>query len=197
MSNNVQMPRARHRDWWIFFNNFLKRPTQVAYLFPSSRFIEYRIAKAANLRQAKYIVELGPGTGGTTQSILRNMGEQAELLVIEINKDFCHHIKKHIKDPRLKIFNGGAEDMEVAMRELGWRHADVVLSGIPFSSIKRQIGRKIIQTIHKLLAKDGRFVAYQLRDTVKKLGTEIMGVPITEIEPRNLPPMKIFTWLKK
>jgi phosphatidylethanolamine/phosphatidyl-N-methylethanolamine N-methyltransferase len=186
----------RYQDWWFFFNNFLKHPVQIGYLLPSSRYLEDRISAAANLDTAKYIIELGPGTGGTTRSILKNMRDDAKLLVVEINSDFCAHISTHITDSRLHIFNGSAEDLEVAISELGWESIDAVLSGIPFSSIGEQTGKDIIQSINNVLSKKGRFVAYQLRDTVKRLGRKIMGRPSTQIEPRNFPPLRIFVWSK-
>ena len=184
-------------EWLFFLKNFLKYPAQVAYLFPSSRYLEGRVAKAANLSQAKYVVELGPGTGGTTKAILSHMPPKARLLVVEINGSFCQFIEENIRDDRLLVHHGSAERLEEVLRELGWPQIDAVLSGIPFSSTPREIGLKIIESAHEVLQIKGRFVAYQLRDTVKALGVRVMGPASSKIEIRNFPPLRIHVWEKR
>ena len=184
-------------EWLFFLKNFLKYPAQVAYLFPSSRYLEKRVAKAANLSQAKYVVELGPGTGGTTKAILSHMPPKASLLVVEINGSFCQFIEENISDDRLLVHHGNAMTLEEILRELGWPQIDAVLSGIPFSSIPREIGLKIIESAHEVLQIKGRFVAYQLRDTVKALGVRVMGPASSKIEIRNFPPLRIHVWEKR
>ena len=58
--------------WFTFLQEFVRHPRQVASVVPSSRFLERRIVEAAGIRSAKVVVELGPGTGGTTRAILRS-----------------------------------------------------------------------------------------------------------------------------
>jgi hypothetical protein len=68
-----------------FLQGFLKSPKQVGSIIPSSRFLERRIVRASEIERASLVVELGPGTGGTTRALLRAMSPKARLLAIEID----------------------------------------------------------------------------------------------------------------
>ena len=54
-----------------FLQGFLKRPQQVGSVIPSSRYLERRVVDRAGVKDSHMVVELGPGTGGTTRAILR------------------------------------------------------------------------------------------------------------------------------
>ena len=53
-----------------FFVRFLNAPKQIGSVIPSSGYLERRVVKLAAIPRARTVVELGPGTGGTTQAIL-------------------------------------------------------------------------------------------------------------------------------
>jgi phospholipid N-methyltransferase len=178
-----------------FFQGFLKRPKEVGSIIPSSRFLERRIVRAARVREARVIVELGPGTGGTTRALLSAMRPDAKLLAIEINPHFVALLAR-LRDPRLIAHRGSAAEIAAALALYGLPAADVVLSGIPFSTIEPHVGRQILRAVHDALAPGGVFVAYQVRDRVAELGREVFGAPEREREILNVPPMSVYRWLK-
>ena len=63
-----------------FLRGFLTKPKEVGSIIPSSRFLERRIIRCADVSHAKVVVELGPGTGGTTRALLRAMAPDARLV---------------------------------------------------------------------------------------------------------------------
>ena len=73
----------------------------------------------------------------------------------------------------------------------------MVLSGIPFSTMKPELGRSIVRAVSDALAPGGRFVAYQVRDRVEKLGREVFGPAAVQLELRNVPPMRVYRWEKQ
>lgn len=178
-----------------FIKGFLKRPAEVGSLIPSSRFLERRIVELSNASSAKAIVELGPGTGGTTRALLRAMPAASVLLTIEINPKF-HNIISSIRDHRLIAHRGCAGDLEEIVSGYGIEPVDAVVSGIPFSIIKPEFGRSIIQSISELLTQNGRFVAYQFRDRVNSLGREVLGPSRVQLELLNIPPVRVYSWMK-
>lgn len=180
----------------VFIKNAILKPKQVAYLFPSSKALIHSIAKKAQLSEARHIVELGPGTGGTTRGILSEMRSDAELCSVEINKDFVDYLRKSIKDDRLNVCHDGAQNLSEIVKDQGWSHADVVISGIPFSTLPRSIAKEIMQSIYDNIKPGGLFVAYQLRDRVGQLANPIFGESIRHWEYKNFPPMRIFIWKK-
>ncbi len=191
LSDNLLQPDRRI----AFFKGFLKRPAEVGSLIPSSRFLERRIVDLAKAETAKAIVELGPGTGGTTRALLRSMPHDAVLLTIEKNSRF-HNIISAIGDPRLIAHQGCAGDLVDIVSHYGINPVDAVVSGIPFSIIKPEFGRSIIQSISELLKQNGRFVAYQFRGRVNSLGQEVLGPSRVQLELLNIPPVRVYSWTK-
>jgi phospholipid N-methyltransferase len=178
-----------------FLQGFLKYPHLVGSVIPSSRFLERRLIESSGAGSARIVVELGPGTGGTTRAIMRAMRRDARLLAIEINPQFASLLQSE-PDPRLTVYHGSAEHIREALRANGMDAPDVVVSGIPFSTISPKLGSRIIQEVWDSLAPGGRFVAYQFRDRVAILGRELLGDPRIEVEFLNVPPMRFYCWDK-
>jgi len=187
-------PAPEHR--LAFLRGFLKRPKEVGSVIPSSRFLERSIVKSAGLESARLVVELGPGTGGTTRALLRNLGPDAKLLAIEINPHFAGLLAGHVNDPRLIVHEGSAADIPSALKLHGLPAPDVILSGIPFSTMSRELGMSILESVRDTLSEEGRFVAYQFRDRVEKLGREVFGRASVTLELLNVPPMHVYRWDK-
>jgi len=178
-----------------FLRGFLKRPKQVGSIIPSSRFLERRVVRAAGAEGVRCAVELGPGTGGTTRALLRALPPEALLLAIEINPRFAGLLRA-IPDPRLVVHEGSAAEIEDALRAHDLPAPDLVVSGIPFSTMPRRLGTAILRSAHESLAPGGRFVAYQVRDRVETLGREVFGPAAVQRELLNVPPMRVYRWDK-
>ncbi len=176
-----------------FFRGFLRSPEQVGSIIPSSRFLERRIINVSEVGKARLIVELGPGTGGTTAAILRAMSADARLLAIELDPEFSALLER-FGDPRLIVHTGSAEDISEILAERGLAAPDLVISGMPFSTLPRETGLAIIRAIRDSLSPGGRFVAYQFRGVVGRLGEEVLGRPEVELEVLNIPPMRFYRW---
>ncbi len=180
-----------------FFRGFLERPKQVGSVIPSSRFLERRVVQAADLAGARVVVELGPGTGGSTRALLGAMPSNATLLAIEINPDFVRLLERRIDDPRLLVHEGSAAEIREALAAHGLPAADVIVSGIPFSTMPPALGRAIVAEVHASLVHGGRFVAYQVRDRVHTLGRRVFGPARVQTELRNVPPMRVYRWVRQ
>ncbi len=188
--------RRKFQDSRIaFLQGFLKEPQQVGSIIPSSRFLEQRLVDLTQVAEARTVIELGPGTGGTTRKLLNAMRPDATLIAIELSPDFLPILRK-IDDPRLIVHAGNALDLEQVIEEYGLSSPDVILSGIPFSTLKRDHGEKILRSVFDALAPQGRFVAYQLRDRVESLSRPIFGPAQVSVELLNIPPMRVYRWQK-
>ena len=177
-----------------FLKGFLDRPKEVGSIIPSSRWMERRITRTAEIASADVVVELGPGTGGTTKALLQAMGPDARLLAIEINPDFCALLEDTIDDPRLIVHHGSAAEIPEALEKNGLAAPDAVLSGIPFSTMPKALGLSILASVKESLAPGGRFVAYQFRDVVHTLGKRVFGKATIQLELLNVPPMRVYRW---
>jgi len=192
---NLQRFKPQPDQRLTFLNEFIRRPGLVGSVIPSSRFLERKIVSTAEVTRASSVVELGPGTGGTTRAVLRALPTSSRILAIELSAQFTAVLRRH-PDPRLAVEHGSAADIRAALDRHQMEPPDVVLSGIPFSTMPNRLGRRIIEEVWSSLAPGGRFVAYQFRDRVSVLGRQIIGRPKVDIELLNVPPMRLYCWKK-
>ena len=73
---------------------------------------------------------------------------------------------------------------------------DVVISGIPFSTMSHSSGSQVLEAISSLLAPNGRFVAYQVSKRVSTLCRPFLGTGQMVVELVNIPPMRVYKWEK-
>ena len=129
----------------VFLREFLRNPRQLGSIIPSSGFLKRRILAAADLTNASVVVELGPGNGGTTRSILSALPANAKLLSIELNEGL-YSLTNDISDARYIAHHGNAIDLSAILQQHQTGRPDVVISGIPFSTMDPETGQSILQS---------------------------------------------------
>jgi phosphatidylethanolamine/phosphatidyl-N-methylethanolamine N-methyltransferase len=179
-----------------FLRGFVRNPAQVGSVIPSSPQLEQRLVQCARVPEARTVVELGPGTGGTTRALLAAMSPAAALLAIELDADFFGGLQRAIRDPRLLLEHGSAEKLAELLEEHGLPAPDAIVSGIPFSTMPMQVSQRIAACIARVLRPGGRFVAYQVRAHVADFMSPHLGAPHKQWEMINVPPVRVFTWVK-
>ena len=187
--------RPQQDDRLAFLKGFLRQPGDVGSVIPSSRFLERKMVRMAGVAQADSVIELGPGTGGTTRAILSAMTESATLLAIELDPMFADQVR-NIDDRRLIVHQGSAEHLAELIAAHRLRAPNAILSGIPFSTMPEAVGTRIIEAIRDVLAPGGCFVAYQFRGAVADRARPILGKPEVSPEFLNIPPMRVYCWRK-
>ena len=177
-----------------FFKGFLRNPKEVGSVIPSSRFLTRRVLRCGAVASSRVIVELGPGTGVLTREILRCMPNDAVLIAVEISHHFVRVLERQFDDPRLIVYEGSATNLEEALARAGAECADLVVSGVPFSTMRDGAGRRTLVAARRVLGPGGRFVAYQFRSHVRRMAEPLFGPAETQNEIRNLPPMRVYVW---
>lgn len=179
-----------------FFKGFLTRPMEVGSVIPSSQILVRQLLRSGEIGKAHLAVELGPGTGVLTRAILGGLPADGKLLAIELHPDFGRLLARTITDPRLVLHKGRASELEAALEACGETRADTVLSGIPFSTLPPAEARATLEAIRRSLRPGGRFVAYQVRSQVRRLAEPFFGRGQESMVLRNIPPVRIFTWIR-
>ncbi|KAA1261174.1 hypothetical protein LF1_37190 [Rubripirellula obstinata] len=174
---------------------FLRQPVQVATVVPSSSKLIGAIANRDCVRKASTVVELGPGAGGTTAGLLANMRPESTLLAIEKTQAF-DQVLQEIADPRLRIEYADAMRMLEFLQDHELGLVDVVVSGIPFSTLPEQVGKRISQSVHEALRPGGTFIAYQVHNDVERYTRPLFGPSKTNGVLWNLPPLTVYSWVK-
>jgi phospholipid N-methyltransferase len=195
MTKTLSPGRARRAPAPIqFLRGFLRNPKEVGSIIPSSKFLTRRVLECGDVTRARVIVELGPGTGVLTREILRRMAPGATLVAVEINRDFVRLLRHELRDPRLVIYEGPGAEIELALAQAGVGCADLVVSGVPFSTMERGEGRRTLLAAKRVLGPGGRFVAYQFRSHVRRMAEPLFGPAETHAGIWNLPPMRIYVF---
>ena len=182
-------------DNWKFFQAFLRSPRIVASVIPSSSPAVRRVVRTADPAAANVVVELGGGTGCMTRALLEAMSPEGRLLVIERMAEFIPALGR-IADERLQVVHGCASAIRAELAACGHPQADVIISGIPFSTLPRVLAAEIAREVHRALRPGGMFIAYQFNDRVADYTRPLMGAPEIEFVLYNVPPVRLFTWRK-
>ncbi|MEJ7931261.1 rRNA adenine N-6-methyltransferase family protein [Ramlibacter sp. AN1015] len=185
------------RDSAEFLRGFVRNPAQVGSVVPSSSRLEQRLVRNAGIAEARSVVELGPGTGGTTAALLKAMQPSARLLAIELDNRFYEHLSSSLHDSRLALELASAERLSDLLAARRMPPPDAIVSGIPFSTMPREVSDRIAALIANVLRPGGRFVAYQVRAHVAGFVTPYLGEPTKEWEFVNVPPVRVFSWVKR
>lgn len=187
---------GRLREGLDFFRGFLRHPAQVGSIYPSSHQLEQRLVRSARISEACSVVELGPGTGGTTAAFLKAMSPKAQLLAVELDADFHQHLSSTLTHAHFHLERGSAEQLAEFLAVRRMPPPDAIISGIPFSTMPPEVSVRVAAAISQVLRPGGRFVAYQVRAHVAGFVSPYLGQPEKNWEFRNLPPVRVFTWVK-
>jgi len=138
------------------------------------------------------VVEYGPGNGVFSRFILSKLTPDSKLFLIEANENFVKQLRLTLDDPRVEIHNILAGDVKGILDEEMIGNIDYVLSGIPFSFLKPERKRMVLQATKEILKQNGKFLAYQTSGHLKKPLMEVFGNVKTEREMLNIPPYLIY-----
>ncbi len=183
------MAQTRPNEWWQFFRGFLHAPRTVGSIAPSSAYLVEAMLQVAEVERYRMLAEFGPGTGVFTAELVRRMRPDARLLVFEIRADFAARLQQRFDDPRVTIIHGSAVDLEQHLRAHGAERVDCIVSGLPFTSLPREVTHAILRVTRDRLRPGGRFVTYQYTPALLRLLRSYF--PTTRIARyviRNLPP---------
>lgn len=183
------MERLRLNELLLFARNFLKHPRMLGSAIPSSRFLVDEVLDLVDWPRARVIVEYGPGVGNFTAEILRRMRPDAQLILAETNADFVSFLRQSFRDPRLQVLHGSAAD---AAHHLDDTKADFIISGIPFSTMPKELRDSILQTTHAVLDPEGAFLVYQFSTRVLPDLERVFGRVDRGFEPLNILPAHVF-----
>ena len=178
-------------SWGVFVEGFLQHPKMVASIIPSSQFTIRRMLEPVKWDECDLFVEYGPGVGTFCRPVLDKLRRDATLLVIDTNPLFIDYLKRTIGDSRFVPVLGSAEDVEEIIRTHGHRHADYVLSGLPFSTLPEGIGPKIAAATNRVIRPGGAFLTYQFSSAARNLTARYFDRVDDGFEWLNVLPCKL------
>jgi phosphatidylethanolamine/phosphatidyl-N-methylethanolamine N-methyltransferase len=190
LSSGTAADRWRH--FLLFARNFIRSPLAVGTFLPSSSYVVDRVVEQIDWKRARTIVEYGAGLGTISSALLERLPTQGRLLLIETNAEFAAHLQQSLRDHRVIVAHASAADVDQLMRTHRLGHADVVVSGIPFTTLPKAVRERILAATGEVLAPSGQFVVYQYTRTVLRHLRGRFEVRRSTTEWRNTWPARIF-----
>jgi phospholipid N-methyltransferase len=145
-----------------FVRQALKDIHHTGSVWPSSAALAKVMTK--NIRRAKgrrRILEVGPGTGPFTRHILKALRQGDEFHLVEINEQFCAHLRRELLDPYRRQPHHADVHLHCAPIEeapLSGKF-DFIVCGLPFNNFPPSLVRSILHQLMGLVS-DGGELAY-------------------------------------
>jgi len=190
------------RDYLLLLGRFLRQPRSVGAIAPSSQVLARAMVRGLDLGGAR-VVELGPGTGAFTGTLVAGVAPGGRLLAIELDADFAANI--HAKWPSAECVCASATSLAALAAERGLMPVDHIVSGLPFASLPREVTRAILDGIERVLRPGGTFSAFQYvhayglppavafrRDLSRRFGP----LSSRRLVLRNVPPAFVLRWTR-
>ena len=145
-----------------FIKQYIKNPKIIGAIAPSSHTLANAMMEPIDFETAECIVEFGPGTGVFTEELLRRRKNKTTIILIEQNKDFCRMLKQKFKgSPNLFIVHASAEHADSILQKYNLNNADYIISGLPFTSLPKEISLNVFRAAKKIIGKNGTFITFQ------------------------------------
>jgi phosphatidylethanolamine/phosphatidyl-N-methylethanolamine N-methyltransferase len=77
-----------------FLKNFVKTPSSIGAVCPTSPFLSKKMTQNIDLGKAKSVVELGTGTGAITPHIINALDSSTKFFAVELNFEFYNFFRK-------------------------------------------------------------------------------------------------------
>ncbi len=117
------------------------------------------------------MLEIGPGTGALTNTIVRHLQDGDRFDLVELNESFADHLRKRFATER--VWNRVAAFSEVHIQPLQEFQSeapyDFVISGLPLNNFPVDLVRDIFEHYFRHLAPDGvlSYFEYQFVRTLR------------------------------
>ena len=173
----------------LFMRSMLAQPRQVGAIWPTSRRAVRDLLDMHDLPSAHTIVEFGVGTGVYTREILARLAPDATFLAFEIDPKLATAVSRKLSDPRLRVINDSAENVEAYLEG---KKADVVVSSLPFSTFSESLRERIMDLSRETLSSTGVMLVLQYSPKVLPHLQGRFSRIRRRISPLNAPPAFLY-----
>ena len=136
----------------VFYGEVARSTKQVGAFTPTSRRVAEAIAAPIPTLAPRRVLEVGPGTGALTRSVIARLGAGDTLDLCEINPAFASYLRSEfsaLEAPRVRVF-----EADVAALPPGDRY-DVIVSSLPFMNFEPEAVRRILDLYSERLTEGG------------------------------------------
>ena len=178
-----------------FLKALFAAPRLTGAVAPSGRALARAMATAIGAPPKGLIVELGPGTGPVTQSLIETGVAPRRLVLVEYDAGFCQLLKTRFAPAA--IVEGDAYDLPRALAPFKGRRIAAIVSSLPLLNQPPPRREKLIADAFALMGPSGVFVQFTYgllspipREVCANRYSAVRSKPIL----RNLPPAFVWTY---
>ncbi len=180
----------------IFLKRFIKEPTRVASIIPSSPMLVNRVMATMDHSAPRIIAEYGPGEGVHTRALLKRAHKDSRLLLFELDPELAEYNRKQFADDkRVEVICDDCEKLPLIAEERGIEAFDYIFSGIPFSTMDKDKKQGIMDANYQCLKPGGDFIIYQITNELKRFGEHFDRIDSSWCA-MNIPPMYVTVYHK-
>ncbi len=190
-------------DTFTFLKNFIRHPTQVGAIAPSSPALVKAMIQWIDWENAQNVVEFGPGTGVFTQAVVEQLRDDAKFFAIERSAELVAATRQRC--PGVTVFEDSATNVVELCRRESIEKVDAIICGLPWASFSDSLQTEIIGAMLEVLPPGGQFATFaywqgvvlpagmrfsrRLRDTFSSVGR-------SHTVWRNLPPAFVYRCIR-
>lgn len=178
-------------DMIAFARAWLEAPLRTGAVAPSSTQLADHMVFAAAPRRHSTVVELGPGTGIVTESLLAAGIRQQDLVLVELNPDFADDLKRRF--PLARIVRADAFSFMSALSKTK-DPVGTVISSLPLYVYPKARRQAFCEAAMLSLEDGGRLVQFTYGPVSPITTPENVQAVCSRRIWRNLPPAVVWTY---
>ena len=187
------------KDTLTFLKTFLRHPTQVGAIAPSSQSLVRTMVDWFDWNQARGVVEFGPGTGVFTEAILDCLHPDAKFFAIERSAEMVATAQKRC--PSAKIYEDSVTNVSQLCDQESMEQVDAIICGLPWAAFPESLQSEIMETMLQRLRPGGQFATFAYWQGVilpagrrfsKRLDQTFSSVERSQTAWMNLPPAFVY-----
>lgn len=182
-----------------FLWQFLRHPTKVGAVWPSSQRLARAMTDSIDWNDAKAVLEYGPGTGVFTQRIREVRKPDTRFLTIELNPSLAAVLRDKFDD--VEVVEDSVANVPAICQSRGIEQVCGIICGLPWASFPESLQREILDAMFQVLKPGGQFATFAYRNGVwlpagrrfrRMLSERFSKVEQSPTVWRNMPPAFVY-----
>ena len=177
----------------LFFGLWLRKPLQIASVYPSSKFLADAFAEMVDLHRPGPVLELGAGTGSLTEGLLRAGCPPERLIAVEREPPLARVLRRAF--PKVTVLEADATRIGEALHAQGVAELATVVSSLPIKWFPAEAQRAVLLPCLDRLGPRGCFLQVT-NGFASPVAIDNLGIAGQEARRvwRNLPPAQIWAY---
>ena len=194
-----EIQASRTMSHLTFVKNFLRHPTQVGAIAPSSPGLVEAMVEWFDWDSIRGVVEFGPGTGVFTEAIAQRLHPQAKFFAIESSAELTEVTRRRC--PSVTVHEDSVVNVAELCRRESIDSVDAILCGLPWASFSPALQSEVMDAMIEVLAPGAKFATFAYwqgvvlptgRSFSRRLRDTFTSVERSHTVWKNLPPAFVY-----